>query len=266
MLKKRLIFTLLYADGFFYLSRNFRLQKIGDIDWLVNNYNFYEVAKNIDELIILNISRDYKNQKQFLQVVSQIATNVFIPIALGGGIDSLEVCKKFFDSGADKVTISDCLHDENKLVDEISRVYGAQSIIAFLDIEKESEQYFIKRNFGQIRCDQDIEIFLQNLIQKDVGEIILNSINKDGTGMDFDYDLLNLIPKKNSKPIILSGGAGNSSHLKKALSHSQVDAVATANLLNFIGNGLIEARKDLLNDGLNLAVLGYDNEDRKPDC
>ena len=84
MLKKRIIFTLHYDKGFFNLSRNFRLQKIGDLNWLLKNYNFLKIAESIDELIIIDVSRDNREHDKFLENVSEITKNIFVPVCLGG--------------------------------------------------------------------------------------------------------------------------------------------------------------------------------------
>ena len=101
MLKKRLIFTLIYSDGFFTQSRNFRLQKVGDINWLIKNYKFQETSFSIDELIILDASRKSKLSNNFLKVIEKLAQGCFIPISVGGGVQSINNCRKLFDHGAD---------------------------------------------------------------------------------------------------------------------------------------------------------------------
>ena len=91
MLKKRIIFTLLYIDGFFYQSRNFNLQKVGDVQWLKKNYNFQNISFFIDELIILNISRNEKNLDKFITVVKKVSEFSFVPVTVGGGINSKKI-------------------------------------------------------------------------------------------------------------------------------------------------------------------------------
>ena len=136
MLKKRIIFTLHYENGVFNLSRNFRLQKIGDIDWLLKNYNFIKIAESIDELIIIDVSREKRNNQDFLNTVSEISRNIFVPVCLGGGIRTLEYAKKLFKSGADKIILNTSLFVNPSLVDEISQTFGAQAIIGHVDFKK----------------------------------------------------------------------------------------------------------------------------------
>ena len=105
-LKKRIIFTLLFSKGFFYLSRNFRLQKIGNLEWLKSNYNFDNVSFYIDELIILNVSREPDRTSEFCKVIKDISREIFVPLSVGGGINNLEDVRNLFASGADKVVIN----------------------------------------------------------------------------------------------------------------------------------------------------------------
>ena len=112
MLRKRLIFTLIYSDGYFMQSRNFRLQKVGDINWLKKNYKFKRTSFSIDELIILDASRESKLSEQFLNDVENLAMDCFIPISVGGGVDSLEKCKNLFSKGADKIVLNTVLESD----------------------------------------------------------------------------------------------------------------------------------------------------------
>jgi cyclase len=95
---------------------------------------------------------------------------------------------------------------------------------------------------------------LEKVLSEDVGEIYLNSIDRDGTGQGFDFEILDLLPIKVNKPLILAGGAGNSNHLLLGLKDSRIDAVATANLFNFVGDGLSKARHELVANGIALPI------------
>ena len=253
MLKKRLIFILLYKNGNFYLSRNFRLQKVGGVDWLLKNYNFEKIVTAIDELVILNLSGDIYDIDIFFSDISKITKNCFIPIALGGGIQNIEKASNFFKNGADKIVINTFCYKDPKLIEEISNRYGSQSIVASVDFKIKADKFLILIENGSQIIEMDLQTYLHYLEKQPVGELLLNSIDKDGTGQGFQMDLIAEIDNSFSKPIIISGGAGNSNHLFQGLEHPKVNAVATANLFNFVGNGLPNARKLLLDQGCELA-------------
>ncbi len=119
MLRKRIIFTLIYSDGNFMQSRNFRLQKVGDLHWLEKNYKFQNIAFALDELVVLNASKGEKNMQKFASAIGNLVNNVFIPIAAGGGIRTLEDVDLLFKSGADKIVLNTLLIENPVMVKEI---------------------------------------------------------------------------------------------------------------------------------------------------
>ena len=253
MLRKRIIFTLLYNDGNFSLSRNFRLQNVGDIEWLLKNYDFKKVSNSIDELIILDVSRVKTPKKTFLKAIERISSGIFVPISGGGGIANTEDVSLLLNSGCDKVVINSLIFELPEMLKEISVKFGEQSIIASLDLKKNRSGHFeIWANAGARLVKENAKIWFESISTLPVGEIYVNSIDQDGTGQGFDLDILNLLPSNAGKPIILAGGAGNARHLKDGLINPKVDAVATANLLNFIGDGLYRARLELMLNGISL--------------
>jgi len=133
MLRKRIIFTLIYDNGFFNQSRNFRLQRVGDIRWLEKNYKFQDIAFSLDELVVLNASKNDKEMAKFANTLSELVDDVFIPIAAGGGIKSLEDAEILFANGADKIILNSSLYTNKRLVKKLVEKYGSQSIVASID-------------------------------------------------------------------------------------------------------------------------------------
>lgn len=253
MLKKRLIFSLLYENKTFHLSRNFRLQKIGNLEWLKKNYNFSLMTKSVDEIVLLNVSRNEKKINDFLTTIKQFVKNCFIPLSVGGKIDSIDVAKKYINSGADKLIINTNLFNM-PLINELAHVFGKQCLIGSIDYKV--------NDFGEIEIFQEngtkknvnnFSLIINKINKLPIGELMLNSIDQDGTGQGFNFDILKKIPNKFCKPIIFLGGAGNHSHLLSAFQKKKIDAVATANLLNFVGDGLQDARRYIINSGIDLA-------------
>ncbi len=234
-------------------SRNFRLQRVGDINWLENNYKFQAISFSIDELIVVNASRGQKDLEKFSESVQRLATNVFIPVAAGGGIRKLGDAIKLFDNGADKVILNSSLVEDNQLISDIARRYGEQSVVASIDYRLIDEQPVIYIHDGEKALSETLQEYLQRLQELGVGEILLNSIDKDGTGFGFDLTTISHYLEYIKTPLIVMGGAGNEKHLLQGLSLDGVSAVATANLFNFIGNGLPNARQYLIESGANIA-------------
>lgn len=251
MLKKRLTFTLLYSAGFFYLSRNFRLQQVGDLEWLLKNYQLQTVLTYVDELFVIDVSRTDRDHNDFCRVLSIISQQSFLPITAGGGISSLSYVAQLFSAGADKVLVNTAIWSNPELLVSISSRYGSQALVASLDVKRTPAGYLFLSSNATTECQLSDEIF--NLLMSHCGEILLTSIDQDGTGQGYDFKSLTLLPLSSALPVIISGGAGNSDHLRAGLQHERVDAVNTAHLFNFVGDGLKQARIELLQAGIQLA-------------
>ncbi len=235
------------------LSRNFRLQKVGNLKWLKKNYNFSHIAFSIDELIILDVSRGERNESDFCDHVKSLTEECFVPIAAGGGIRSLEQARKLLHSGADKVVINSLMAIDKELVNQIASEFGRQAIVAAVDVKKIENNYTVWTHNGEQHQETSLTQWLTNLEKSSAGEVYLNSIDRDGTGQGYYLDLLDHLPEQMSIPVILAGGAGKYQHLAEGLSDDRVDAVATAHLFNFIGDGLEKARNGLIEEGFDLA-------------
>jgi len=252
MPKKRIIFTLLYNEGMFSLSRNFRLQKVGNIHWIIKNYDFSNISFCIDELLILNVSRSQGYSNKFLEDIELLSKEIFIPIAIGGGVRTIEDARKIFASGADKVVINTLMDSDQDVIHKIALEFGEQSIVISVDVKNESGPSFsVWHNNGEKCSNLNLCSFLRRLSSMPIGEIYLNSIDNDGTGNGYCIDLLGSIPDHLTMPVILSGGVGNYRHFIDGLKSKKVDAVATAHLFNFIGDGLCDSRLRLIQYGFD---------------
>jgi cyclase len=251
--KKRLVFTLLYQQGGFYLGRNFRLQRVGDLNWLQHNYPFAAIATAIDELVILDVSRDQSDRAAFCAAVAQVSGNCFMPLVLGGGIRSLADAETLVSNGADKLLLNTALASDPDLVRELVAIYGSQCIIASVDYRIENGSFIVYTHHGRQRLDHPLQCYIEHLASLQVGELYLNSIDRDGTGQGYCLASLAQLGGATHLPVILAGGAGNQYHLLEGLQCVGVDAAATANLFNFIGDGLPNARAHLIDNGIAMA-------------
>lgn len=253
MLRKRIIFSLIYEDGFFNQSRNFFLQKVGNIDWLEKNYKFNKIAFSLDELVVLNASKKEKNIEKFAITLNRLVDDVFIPIAAGGGIRSMEDAKILFDNGADKIVLNTILYTDKELVQKLIQKYGSQSIVASIDFKKRDDIPIVYINDGREELDTSLEDYVKYVESLNIGEIYLNSIDKNGTGFGYELEIIKNLSKDLQVPLIIAGGAGNEKHLLEGLQIEKVNAVATANLFNFVGDGLPKARAKVLQEEVNIA-------------
>ena len=252
-----MIFTLLYDSGSFMLSRNFRLQRVGDLFWLQKNYIFSRIAFSIDELIILDVTRGNRDQEKFCYHIKSLTEGCFVPIAAGGGVRCVNDARILLRSGADKVVLNTLIDINPNEILEIASEFGRQCIIASVDCKTTDTSVVVKTDNGSKTQNVTLHEWVEKIIMLPIGELYLNSMDRDGTGQGYDFSLLNQLPFPMLIPVIVAGGAGKYHHLAEGLSDSRVDAVATAHLFNFVGDGLENAREELIK---NKFVLPFWNK------
>jgi len=253
MLYKRIIYALLYSNGFFYLSRNFRLQKVGDVNWLKNNFGFGETCNYIDELMILLVTKKPNKNEiiKYFNDVNKLREKIFVPITLGGAVRSFDYASECFSNGADKILINYLAHKNDKAIKKISNIYGEQALSLMVDIKKINNSNFSFTNAAATKSKSLIEYF-KSIRKIEFGELIMNSIEKDGTGTGLDFSCLKDIPNDFNKPILIMGGAGKPEHFTKAFENNNISGIVTANLFNFLGSGLKLAREHSTKNGVRL--------------
>ena len=257
--KPRLIFVLLWDRGKFVLSRNFRLQNVGDFTWLEHNYRFNSTSRFIDELVVLNVSREDSQKEAFAAELRRLTQGVFSPVSAGGWVNNPDDVALLLKNGADRVVLNSLLYDlSSPAISEIAQLYGTQCILGSLDVSEVNNEYHVFSHQGQ-KCQGPLSDVLSRLNQLPLGELMVTSIDRDGTGMGFDHQLADTLWHHSSFPYILCGGAGNARHLRDLYSRYENSALATAHLFNFIGSGLKAARDDLLNHNVDLARWDYES-------
>ncbi|WP_255439268.1 HisA/HisF-related TIM barrel protein [Synechococcus sp. LTW-R] len=218
-----------------------------------SNYNFEYVAQSLDELIILNVDRSVANTLNFIAAVEEVSLNCFIPLGLGGHIKSLQDAEVLISNGADKLIINSSIYRNPTLIKNLVSKYGSQAVVASIDFKSVDGTWKAFVDQGATEVDMPIVEYLQHVISLGVGELYLNSIDLDGTGQGYCLDIIQTVSKISSIPVIIAGGAGNKNHFLNALESQSIDGASTANLFNFIGEALPEARKHLIAKGINLS-------------
>ena len=236
------------------LSRNFRLQKVGDINWLQKNYDFSKTSFSIDELIVLDVSREQRDPEQFSNVLMVLSQGCFVPIAAGGGIACVEDARRLLRAGADKVVVNSALYEQAGVVESVAREFGQQCVVASVDVKRSANSgWQVFSQNGSKAMPGAARHWLAQVLELPIGELYLNSMDRDGTGQGLNMELLAELPPSVAKPVILAGGTGNASHITRGLEQERVDAVATAHLFNFVGDGLAKARQAVVDAGITLA-------------
>ena len=191
--------------------------------------------KEVDELIFLDITATAQGRKPNLRYIAEIATEAFMPLCYGGGLSNLEDIRAVIKAGIEKVSINSALEKDPDLISRAADVLGSSSTVASIDVKKDfwGKYRVVVRNSSKSLSMPVLE-FAQMMEQKGAGEIVLNSVDRDGMMDGFDLDLIRDVSRSVGIPVIASGGAGNVTHLKQAID-AGASAVAAGSMFVFQG-------------------------------
>jgi len=207
-----------------------------------------------DELILLNIEKSLQSFVPFLETVKNVASCCFVPLAVGGGIRTLQDADRLFSSGADKVVLNSVAYGSPSVLRTISEKYGRQAVIVGVDYRGSSSHLRLWSNGGRKLEVVSLEDHLEIVIKEGAGEIMLQSIDRDGAMKGYDLETLQRVAQKIPVPLILAGGAGDFVHLVEALK-TGADAAACGSLFNFGDNNPLRAKAFLKNHGIPLKKI-----------
>jgi cyclase len=249
MLRKRIISVLMINDGVLFRTKNFN----PDYRYTLNFVDSW----NIDEIVMLDITRKktIESENNFFKIVETVASKCFVPMAVGGGIRSIKDVSKFMDSGADKVVINTGAIRDPSIITEISKSYGMQSLVLSVDFKKvstEKNRFEVFSDFGSNPTGLDPLSWCKKGESYGAGEIIINSIDRDGSLMGYEIDLCKLLSKELTIPILISGGAGNWKHFEEGFVKGNADAVCTSNIYHFTETSINSAKKYLKSKNISI--------------
>ena len=229
--------------------------------------NPVEVAKRYndqgaDEITFLDITASSNNRKTILSVVEEVASQVFIPLTVGGGISSIKDIRALLNSGADKITINTAAIKNPQLIADASDAVGNQCIVVAIDAKRKINKFNelsweIYTHGGRNPTGIDAIQWAIDMEKKGAGELLVTSMDKDGTKQGFDLELMKAINDKVDIPIIASGGVGNLEDLYNGIEIGKADAVLAASIFHFGTYTVNEAKEYLVNRGINMRVT-YD--------
>jgi cyclase len=249
MLTKRIIPCLDVKEGEVVKGVNFgSLKYAGDPVELAKRY----YLQGADELSFLDINASYEERKIMVEVIKKVAKEVFIPLSVGGGIDSADVIKELLNSGAEKVSIGTAAVKKPELVTEASRKFGSQAIVVSIDAKKTEDSWTVYIKGGREDTGLDALDFAQKMQDLGAGEILVNSIDRDGTKKGFDFELNKEMSERLDIPIIASGGAGTLKDFKDVLSLGKADAALAASLFHYKNYTIDEIKSYLQENGIEV--------------
>lgn len=192
--------------------------------------------KEVDELLLLDITATLGKREPNYELIGDVAGECFMPLAYGGGVTSVDHIRKLHRVGVEKVSLNSAAFHNRRLVEESCAIFGSSSIVAAIDVKKTLfGKYEVWINSGKTNTKEDPAHYAEQLAGLGVGEILVNSIDRDGTMGGFDLTLLKSISAAVDTPVIACGGAGTLNHLREAIDKSGVNAVAAGSMFVFHG-------------------------------
>lgn len=247
MLAKRIIPCLDVAQGRVVKGTNFvNLRDAGDPVELAAYYD----REGADELVFLDITASHEKRKTIVDVVRNTAKEVFIPLTVGGGIGSVEDIKELLRAGADKISLNTAAVNNPELVREAARVFGTQCIVVAVDAKRTGEGWEVFTHGGRTAAGCDAISWVKQVEALGAGEILLTSMDRDGTNNGYDLELTAAVSEAVNIPVIASGGAGNLQHLLEGVTLGKADAVLAASIFHYKKYTIAEAKEYLKENGV----------------
>lgn len=230
MLAKRIIPCLDVNKGRVVKGVNFiNLVDAGDPVELAKFYNNEEA----DELVFLDITASFEDRNTMISVVRDVAKQVFIPFTVGGGIRTIKDIRKILLSGADKVSLNTAAFKSPEIITKAANTFGSQCIVLAIDAKQQNKNWQVYLNGGRIPTGKDVLEWAKEGVRRGAGEILLTSMDSDGTKSGYDIELTKSVSKSVNVPIIASGGAGSFKDFADVFSKGLADAALVASLLHF---------------------------------
>jgi imidazole glycerol-phosphate synthase subunit HisF len=249
MLRKRIIPCLDVKDGKVVKGVNFLdLREMGDP---ASHARFYN-EEGADELVILDITASREERRSMIHVIESVADNVFIPLTVGGGVRTADDMRLMLNAGADRVGLNTAAVQNPGIISESAERFGSQCIVVAVDVKRRADQpgWDVYIFGGHERTSLDGLTWVQEVEKRGAGEILLTSMDRDGTQEGYDVELLKEVTSRVSIPVIASGGAGKMEHFAAALKEGGADAVLAASLFHSRSMTITQLKQFLSSEGV----------------
>ncbi|WP_086480829.1 imidazole glycerol phosphate synthase cyclase subunit [Oceanospirillum sanctuarii] len=251
MIKTRLIPCVITKGDLVVQSFNFnKFLPIGDIKTAIEFFANWDV----DEIIVIDIDASKEKRDPNFDLVSWASKECFVPLTVGGGIKSQRHIDKLLKAGADKVCLNSVARENIEFITESSNTFGNQCITVSIDIKMVNGKYFIYDYTKKEIVDSDVRLHLQNIESAGAGEILINSVDRDGSRQGYDIELLKQASSSVTIPVIALGGVGRFEHLSEAITNGGCHAAAAANIFQHVEHSTIAAKSQMRAAGINVRL------------
>ena len=247
MLSKRIIACLDVRNGKVVKGVNFEgLRDAGDPATLAARYN----RDGIDEIVILDVTATLEARQARANTIAAVAREIFIPLAVGGGIRNEDDAAAAIEAGADKVSLNTAALENPPLISALAKRYGSQAVIVAIDAKRENDGFAVFARSGQSAANRDAVEWAKQATAMGAGEILLTSIDRDGTKAGFDCELTAAVSDAVNIPVIASGGAGTFDHFAEVFGPGRADAALAASIFHFNEKSIVELKQALAKQGI----------------
>ena len=222
------------------------IRDAGDPVELAERYD----AEGADELVFLDITASHEKRDTIVELARRTADNVFIPFTIGGGIRSVADAQAVLDAGADKVSVNSAAIARPELIEELAAHFGSQCVVLAIDAKREGDGYGVYVNGGRVSVGRDAVEWAREGVERGAGEILLTSMDRDGTEDGYELELTRAVADAVAVPVIASGGAGRLEHLSAAIRDAGADAVLCASIFHYGTYSVAEAKSHLADAGI----------------
>jgi cyclase len=247
MLTKRIIACMDVRDGQVVKGVQFQqLRHAGDPAELARRYN----VEGIDEVVVLDITATLESRQTLARTVSAVAHEIFLPLTVGGGIRSEDDAAAVVDAGADKVSINTAALRRPELITTLAQRYGSQAVIVAIDAKRRGDGFAVYVRSGTTDASRDAVAWAREAEARGAGEILLTSMDRDGTKSGFDCELTAAVADAVDIPVIASGGAGTIEHFADVFTRGHADAALAASIFHYAESSVHEIKRYLRTHGV----------------
>jgi len=247
MLSKRIIACLDVRDGQVVKGVQFQqLRHAGDPGGLARRYN----AEGIDEVVVLDITATLERRQALARTIAAVAREIFLPLTVGGGIRTEADAAAAIEAGADKVSLNTAALTDPDLISRLAKRYGSQAVIVAIDAKRRDDRFAVYVRSGQADAATDAVQWAQEAESRGAGEILLTSMDRDGTKAGFDCDLTAAVSSAVDIPVIASGGAGTFDHFVDVFTRGCADAALAASIFHYAESSVTGLKRHLRDRGI----------------